>query len=317
MQLLNEERIQKMRHAHRIAVRELGLLGDAYFDIGVTLAERHLLIEMAHLDEISVTEMAEKLLLDKSSASRLITRAVKKGFLVQTTDPYDKRRRLLQLTKEGRRSLTAFEAIAQRQAADALNTLNEDEIEKVYDGIALFSRGLTEARLREKIRKKLPLFGEPLQAVGYTLDLYQPEDERELYAIFRDVVETGRQFPYTSSSTEEFKRTFFRPLSRFLVCHTREGRAIGGFYLRTNVPESSEQVANAAYMIHRDFRGQGLGRLLVQASLAIAKELGYKVMQYNRVFSDNAGPFELYKRLGFEVVNGTPEEGYAMVRQLS
>ena len=60
-------------------MRELGLLNDAYFDIGVTLAERHLLIELNRSPPPTMGEIAERLLLDKSTVSRLISKAVKKG----------------------------------------------------------------------------------------------------------------------------------------------------------------------------------------------------------------------------------------------
>ena len=46
MKDLSIEAINELRRNARSVVRELGLLNDAYFEIGVTLAERHLLIEL-------------------------------------------------------------------------------------------------------------------------------------------------------------------------------------------------------------------------------------------------------------------------------
>ncbi len=112
-------------------VRELGLLNDAYCDIGVTLAERHLLIELAGTKAPTMKEIAERLLLEKSTISRLIARAVKKGYISCSLDDKDKRKRFLHLTELGEKTLNAFEQIAFRQTQGALLTLSAEDAEAV------------------------------------------------------------------------------------------------------------------------------------------------------------------------------------------
>src|SRR5688572_21442517 len=99
---LTQEKIDLLRKHARSVVRELGLLNDAYFGIGVTLAERHLLIELNGCTRPSFGEIAERLLLDKSTASRVIAKAVKKGYVSYVVDEKDKRKRLLQFTELGK-----------------------------------------------------------------------------------------------------------------------------------------------------------------------------------------------------------------------
>jgi putative acetyltransferase len=146
---ISGEQVDRLRQAMRMVVRELGLLSEAYFDIGVTLAERHLLIELQSVPQLTVGDIAERLLLDKSSASRLIAKAAKKGFVAYSRDAKDKRKRWLKITAPGRKTLAAFEPFAQKQVVDALKTLSEEEVKLVYQGVSLFSRGLTEARMRK------------------------------------------------------------------------------------------------------------------------------------------------------------------------
>ena len=128
-------------------MRELGLLNDAYFEIGVTLAERHLLIELTSLERPTAGEIADRLLIDKSTASRLIAKAVKKGYVKCSSDESDKRKRFLQLTEIGKKTLNAFEPIAFNQTKEALLTLTAEEIEIVYQGVSLYARGLKNSRL--------------------------------------------------------------------------------------------------------------------------------------------------------------------------
>src|SRR5580698_10013887 len=123
----SNEKVDLLRHNARNVVRELGLLNDAYFEIGVTLAERHLLIELASCTCPTMGEIAERLLLDKSTASRLIAKAMKKGYIKCTLDDTDKRKRFLHLTELGKKTLETFEPIAFNQTKLALLTLNPEE----------------------------------------------------------------------------------------------------------------------------------------------------------------------------------------------
>lgn len=347
MKGLSSEAVNELRHNARSVVRELGLLNDAYFEIGVTLAERHLLIELAMYPSPTMGEIAERLLLDKSTISRLISKAVKKGYVECVTDKKDKRKRFLQITEKGKQTLNAFEPIAFNQTKEALLTLTHDEIETVHKGIALYAKGLRSSRTQNKTdadhlisqkdfnleaenskqTESLPEIFNRLSQKGYTLDLFNQKDEEAFYEIFQDVVDSGSQFPYESSSVEEFHRQFFTGQGQVYVCHSLDGKVIGGFYLRANFSGRSSHIANAAYMIRNTYRGKGLGSLLIKASLHLAKDLGFQAMQFNMVLSQNTLAVKLYERLGFSVVgiipqavrnpSGNYQDGYVMHRKLN
>lgn len=327
---LSHHAIDELRHNARNVVRELGLLNDAYFEIGVTLAERHLLLELAASSSPIMGEIAERLLLDKSTISRLVSKAVKKGYITCIVDKSDKRKRLLQMTEKGRQTLDAFEPIAFNQTKQALLALNDEEKETVCRGIALYAQGLKYSRTNGKssetpdsqfIKSQQEIL-DLLNQMGYGLRLFEKKDEQELYEIFQEVVDTGSQFPYESSSMEEFHRQFFIPQGQVYVCHTSEGKVVGGFYLRANYSGRSNHIANAAYMIHHAYRSKGLGSLLIQASLLFAKELGFRSLQFNMVLSQNIRAVKLYTKLGFHIIGAIPnavrnpdgsyQDGYVM-----
>jgi ribosomal protein S18 acetylase RimI-like enzyme len=165
-----------------------------------------------------------------------------------------------------------------------------------------------------------------LKDLGYTLEPFCDQDEDQLYAIFRDVVDTGSQFPYECSSKQEFHRQFLNSQSRVYVCHSAAGQVVGGFYIRSNFPGRSSHIANAAYMIRDIYRGQGIGKLLVKASLHLAKECGFQAMHFNMVLSQNISAIKLYQNLGFSIIgtipaafrapNGSYHAGYVMHRPL-
>lgn len=151
------------------------------------------------------------------------------------------------------------------------------------------------------------------------------QDREALYEIYHDVIEAGCYFPQSDSSKEEFERCFFAPGSRVFVCKV-EGQLVGGFYIKPNFPGRGCHIANAAYMLKEGARGQGLGRQLCEKSFQLARELGFRAMQYNMVFSDNLPAIHLYKKLGFTIIgtvpnaikrpDGTYQDGHVMHRPL-
>lgn len=333
MKSLQENMINELRQNARTMIRELGLLNDAYFDIGVTLAERHLLIELSTCESPTMGEIAERLLLDKSTISRLISRALKKGYIHCNTDKKDKRKRFLQLTEFGKQTLERFETIAFDQTKNALSTLSQGQVETVYNGIRLYAKALKKARLSNREETKQ----DPLETLleieyalhqkGYNLRLFEKKDEEQLYPIYKEVVDSDIQFPYSSNDIDEFKKHFFPSSERDVyICQRQDGVIIGGFYIRQNYTGRSSHIANAAYMIHQEYRGQGIGSLLVKASLHLAKKNGFQAMQFNMVLSQNVLAIKLYERLGFIVAGALPnavqnkdgsyQDGYVMFRSL-
>lgn len=342
MEKFSNEKIDLLRHNARSVVRELGLLNDAYFEIGVTLAERHLLIELSSCSCPTMGEIAERLLLDKSTASRLIAKAMKKGYIKSTLDAKDKRKRFLHLTEVGRKTLEAFEPIAFNQTKLALLTLLPEEMALVHQGIALYAKGLKASRLqnhntsniedhtvsgKSSMSETLSDIHVKLSQRGLLLSLFKQEDETSLYEIFRKVVDAGCEFPYESSSIQEFYRQFFAPESKVYVCRTLNGKVVGGFFVRPNFSGRCNHIANAAYMIKDSYRGQGIGTLLVNASLEIAKSLGFQAMQFNMVLSQNVTALQLYDKLGFKIAgtipkavrnpDGSYQDGYILFRTLN
>jgi DNA-binding MarR family transcriptional regulator/ribosomal protein S18 acetylase RimI-like enzyme len=336
MKILTKDAINELRHNARSVVRELGLLNEAYFDIGVTLAERHILLELNNSGLLTMGELANRLLIDKSTISRLISKAVKKGYLRCNIDAQDRRKRFLELTAKGIETLNAFEPIAFKQTQNALLTLNTDQIATVYNGVALYAQGLKSSRLQlqgkpvanDPNNNKITLsdIHKQLRELGYVLDLYTKNDEAELYQIFKHVVDSGSQFPYESSSIEAFHQQFINAQSKVYVCRSIAGEVIGGFFLRANFSGRSNHIANAAYMIKEKYRGQGIGSLLIKGSLLIAKNLGFKAMQFNMVLSENTGAIRLYQKLQFKIAgvlpdairkpDGSYQDGYVMYRKL-
>ena len=236
MKSLSRESVNELRHNARSVVRELGLLNDAYFEIGVTLAERHLLIELTIYPSPTMGEIAERLLLDKSTISRLISKAVKKGYVECITDEKDKRKRFLQITEKGKQTLNAFEPIAFNQTKEALLTLTHDEIETVHKGIALYAKGLKCSRTQNKTDtdhlisqrdfnleaenskkiENLPEISNRLSQMGYTLDLFNQKDEEASMRYFKKLLIQVLNFLMNPARSRNFTDNFLLHKDKFM-----------------------------------------------------------------------------------------------------
>lgn len=140
-----------------------------------------------------------------------------------------------------------------------------------------------------------------------SLTPFRPEDEEALYEMFREVIDSGCQFPYESSTREEFYLQFLNPSMQVYVCRTPSDAPVGAFCLRANYSGRSSHIANASYMVKSTHRGQGIGSFLVEASLRLAKQQGFTAMQYNMVLSQNIPAVKLYQKLGFQTIGTIPQ----------
>ncbi len=146
-------------------------------------------------------------------------------------------------------------------------------------------------------------------ATGIELDLSEaaPQDHPELHDAFAAVVGAGEGYPQAPGplSIADFT-DYWLDLKSLVVVARLEGRLAGSYYLKPNYPGRASHIANAGYFVVRDLRGQGIGRALVEHSMAEARALGFDALQFNLVFASNPAR-RLYERLGFQVVGRIPE----------
>lgn len=70
-------------------------------------------------------------------------------------------------------------------------------------------------------------------------------------------------------------------------------------------------ICNASYVVNSKCRGLHIGEKLVTDCLLQAKELGFKVLQFNAVVESNVHARHLYERVGFKQL-GTIPHGFRM-----
>ena len=139
---------------------------------------------------------------------------------------------------------------------------------------------------------------------------YQETDLPEMTAIWNEVVEDGIAFPQEECLTEETGGKFFSSQSYTGVAEN-DGKIVGLYILHPNNVGRCGHICNASYAVSSACRGQHIGEKLVLDCLKVAKDLGFRVLQFNAVVESNTHARHLYERLGF-VQLGTIAGGFRM-----
>lgn len=142
------------------------------------------------------------------------------------------------------------------------------------------------------------------------LTLADTQDIESLEELYRLIVEEGNSYPHDGyPAHDEFMDYWFHG-KRTVVAHVPDREQAtdmaGAFYLKPNWPGRAGHVANAGFIIAPGWRNQGLGRLLGETMLDYAKQLGYRSVIFNLVFSENLVARRLWRQLGFHQLGVIP-----------
>lgn len=119
-------------------------------------------------------------------------------------------------------------------------------------------------------------------------------------SIWNEVVRQGWAFPQLEELTEPTALEFFAAQSFTGVAIDVETEEVVGMYiLHPNNIGRCWHISNASYAVKSDLRGQHIGEILVRDCMAKAKELGFRILQFNAVVANNLPALKLYARLGF------------------
>ena len=139
---------------------------------------------------------------------------------------------------------------------------------------------------------------------------YGQADVAAMVDVWNEVVRDGIAFPQEDELDLASGAGFFSSQTYCGVA-VEDGRLLGLYILHPNNVGRCGHIANASYAVSSAARGKGVGRALVEDSLAQGRAHGFRVMQFNAVVASNAGARHLYEKLGFTQL-GTIPGGFRM-----
>ena len=137
---------------------------------------------------------------------------------------------------------------------------------------------------------------------------FKKDDIKDMIYIWNEVVLQANAFPQIECLNEEEGLKFFKSQS-FTAVITINDKISGLYILHPNNIGRCAHIANASYAVDKSMRGNHIGKKLVEHSLLKAKELNFKILQFNAVVKSNKAAIHLYEELGFKKLGIIPN-GY-------
>ncbi len=139
---------------------------------------------------------------------------------------------------------------------------------------------------------------------------YNENDLKAMIDIWNEVVEEGIAFPQLEFLDSRTGPEFFASQSYCGVADDN-GKVVGLYILHPNNIGRCGHIGNASFAVGSSYRGEHIGEKLVLDCIEKAREIGFKLMQFNAVVESNIHARHLYERIGFKLL-GTIPGGFRM-----
>lgn len=148
--------------------------------------------------------------------------------------------------------------------------------------------------------------------MGIKIREFTGDDISGAITIWNQVVEEGTSFPQMEILTEDSGMQFFQEQSYTGIAYDEEtGELVGVYILHPNNVGRCGHICNASYAVASHLRGQHIGEKLVLHCISTARDLQFRILQFNAVVKTNGAALALYKKLGF-VQLGTIPQGFLL-----
>lgn len=280
-----------LRALSRELVRELGMLSQQCGELALTPIEAHLLIELES-GPATNQQLAEKLRIDKSNASRPLARLAERELISWHPHPSDGRSKEARLTIAGQSQLLALHREMDSAMEETLAQLTLAEREQLWEGLRLYRSALSRARRQQ----------------GYRIRPITPADNPAIAAVVRAVsaeygLTADKGYGVADPNLDFLHETYLGERSRYWVIEGPDGTILGGGGIAPLAGEEGQVCELQKMYFMPSLRGLGLGRRLVLQALEEARTLGYRrcYLETTEVLREATS---LYESLGFEHLPG-------------
>ncbi|RFS24328.1 GNAT family N-acetyltransferase [Aeromonas dhakensis] len=280
-----------LRALSRDLVRELGMLSQQCGELALSPLEAHLLIELES-GPATNQQLAERLRIDKSNASRPLARLAERELISWHPHPSDGRSKEARLTIAGQAQLLDLHQEMDSAMEETLAQLTLTEREQLWEGLRLYRSALSRARRQQ----------------GYRIRPITQADNPAIAAVVRAVsaeygLTADKGYGVADPNLDFLHETYLGERSRYWVIEGPDGTILGGGGIAPLAGEEGQVCELQKMYFMPSLRGLGLGRRLVLQALDEARALGYQrcYLETTAVLREATA---LYESLGFEHLPG-------------
>ncbi|WED21498.1 helix-turn-helix domain-containing GNAT family N-acetyltransferase [Vibrio sp. JC009] len=278
---------KNLRQLSRTLVRKLGMLETSFGDLSLPPVQIHALIEL-DIEPCSVTDLAEKLKIDKSNASRTISNLSKQQMAETISAPNDKRIHIARLTAKGKEAVDRLNAHKDAKNQDIIDQIDADELIMLEQSLIRYNKAMRTARLQKE----------------YTIRELTEGDDKIIANVIRNVsaeygLTADKGFSVADPHLDNLSQAYSQQQSRYWVIE-QDGRILGGAGVAPLKGEESICELQKMYFLP-ELRGKGLSRTLALKCFKFAREQGF-TQCYLETTDKLSEAVESYKKLGFEQI---------------
>ncbi len=307
----------QLRAFNRFYTRRIGVLGDGVDAAGArppapagkaparrafSLTESRVLWELAHRPGLTARTLAQELEVDAGYMSRLLARMQQDGLLVMKRSALDARQKLLSLTTGGRRAFAELDSRAQDKAQALLAPLAT----------------LQQQELVYAVQRVQQLLSPAAAVPAATLRGLQPGDLGWVVsrhgALYAAEYGWNQQFEALVARIAADYADHLNPALENAWVAQWNGHAMGCVFLvQARHEKTARPLPGVAQLrmllVEPAARGQGLGKLLVQACHQFAAQAGYRKLRLwtNRNLVAARG---IYQAAGYRLLTSQPHHSF-------
>jgi DNA-binding MarR family transcriptional regulator/GNAT superfamily N-acetyltransferase len=280
---MSEQQVATVRRFSRLYTQRLGILDDGWLGGGYSLPTVRVMFEIATASRATARDIADRLRLDPGYLSRILRALEADGIVAKEPSPDDARRRILTLTKKGRR---VFERLDAKQS---------DDVASMLRALSNGDRAAVVASMQTCVRVL-----EPARVAPYTLRAPQAGDLGWIVqrhgALYAEEHRFGARFEGTVAAVVADFGTSADPKRERCWIAEREGERAGSIMVTRSKSKTTAKLR--LLLVEPTARGGGLGTRLVAEAIAFATRTGYERLHLwtANVLLDAR---RLYERAGF------------------
>lgn len=131
-------------------------------------------------------------------------------------------------------------------------------------------------------------------------------DAAAISAIILPIIREGVTYALDADMGEAEALAYWMGAEKQTFVAEEDGVILGTYYIRPNQAGGGRHVCNCGYMTSAAATGRGVARRMCEHSMAHARAVGYRAMQFNFVVSTNERAVKLWRSLGFQIVGTLP-----------
>lgn len=152
---MREQESSSLSELIRILLRNLDLLEKSDASCcGITTAQCHAIVEIGRQKKVSLVELSDILLLDKSTMSRTINRLVESNLVKRDLDEENRRYVTIELTEHGDKLYKKIEDSMENYYDSIFNNIPKEKRECVLDSLDILTRAVKSTNLLEITEKR-------------------------------------------------------------------------------------------------------------------------------------------------------------------